>query len=409
MAASSRPSTAQERILAANRPPPPPPPPAIPTHKQLSAINRNGNGVSQVLFVKTNSAEAEEKRVTTHTTVSKSKYRNTSELIVGPSEPGHIRRGVRRFEAQDECTVGKALTEEWIRGYGDEEDPPVHVVRQRGPKDNLEGNCCRILTEEAKPRKMRAPGNAPPHTSRAPYSEPDLNDLYVSSEQNVPRRQYVCRDNGNIICPDPLPHGTVLDDRPRGTVRSHCNRSNMSVDVLNLGQYTREELNEVERKIVAGPRAFTPPPLPPRQRALISRVRTNANVTHDIFGTGNGVDDAEPIHCKRNGECAPKRADEFSIFDTTPLPQKPVKEFYPSDLLAYNEPRVSAKELREKAAREARMKPVPCTAFQTPGSNKIEGRVERGLLYTPKSSEIVARGGRARGTYAPKACALSLY
>ncbi|CBH16001.1 flagellum targeting protein kharon1, putative [Trypanosoma equiperdum] len=405
---AQRPSTAQERILASNCPPPPPPPPGSPSHRQRAAYNNFGSGVSAMFgFQPTGLVTAIENETQGPVVTRRTKYRDTSEIILGPSKPSQIKHGVRRYDGHDDCSVGLALTDTWIRGYADDEEPPAHVVRQRGPKDNLEGNCCRVKTEETKPRKMLAPGNPPPRTTRPPYSVPEYDGN--NAEETCPKRLYRHKDSGNIICPEPLPKGTVIDDRPRGTVRSHRNRSNESVDVLNLGQYSSEQLNEVERKLVAGPREFIPPPLPPRQRPIIARVHTPANATHDIFGTGQGVEDIEPVHCKKRGESAPKRSGEFDIFDPTPLPQQPTKGYNPSDLLVYDEPYVSVQEKREKAAREARRNPEKyCPGNVVTSSHKIEKKTESGVVFHSKSQEITAHGGRARGLYAPRGSSISL-
>nr|CCC93996.1 unnamed protein product [Trypanosoma congolense IL3000] len=402
-----RPSTAQERILASNIPPPPPPPPPGPSHRQRAAYNNYGVGVSAVFGLQPRGiVSAMDNELTSPSATRKNNYRDTSEIILGPSKPSQIKHGVRRYEGHDECSVGLALTDTWIRGYGDDEEPPAHVCRRSGPMDNLEGNCCRVKTEEPKQRKMLAPGNPPPRTTMPPYSVPEYGPVV---QEEAPKRRQVRRDNGNIICPEPLPKGTVFDDRKRGTVRTSRNRSNESVDVLNLGQYTREQLNEVERKYIVGPREFIPESLPPRQRPIIARVHTPANATHDIFGTGNGVEDVEPVHCKKRGESAPKRSNEFDIFDPTPAPQNPPKPYCPSDLLVYDEPRVSSKELRNQAAREARRNPekyCPVTTVMSP--QKIAKKTENGVMFHSKSQEITPRGGRARGIYAPKPTAISL-
>ncbi|ORC85626.1 uncharacterized protein TM35_000342380 [Trypanosoma theileri] len=408
-AAVERPTTAQERVLASNNPPPPPKVNTEPSHRQRAAAHNRGAGVAGYFAGKPpaqQEAPQQSRKVLEH---------SPSEFLAGPKEPGHVKHGVRRYEDRNVSTVGKALTEEWILGRGeDDEEARHHHGRHRGPKDNLEGLCCSVKTEEAKPRKLRASGHAPPPSTMAPYSEPELPPQYVEPPHQTGRRRFKSHSSGDIIARVLPTDANEETTGPRS--RFHRNRANESVDVLNLGQYTREQLHEVERKVVKGPRQFTPAPIPPRPRPTIARVKTHANETHDIFGTGRGTEDAEPVHRKNPGASAPRRTGGANIFDTTPETQKPPKPYRPSDLLSYDDGRAQLKarqQAAEKAAAEraaaekaAQEKP---RAQADAASRQPQGKVESGMLFVSKSDSVEPRGGRAPGMYAPKHGTRNIY
>ncbi|KAH9578162.1 hypothetical protein LSM04_006650 [Trypanosoma melophagium] len=401
-----RPSTAQERVLASNNPPPPAKVQSVPSHRQRAAANNRGAGVAG-FFAGKPPAAAEPAQAAPRKELKQS----PSEFLSGPKEPGHVKHGVRRYDDRNVSTVGKALTEEWILGRGENEEVrPPQPGRHRGPKDNLEGLCCNIKTEEAKPRRMRGSGNAPPHSTMAPYSEPELPSQPVEPPHPSGRRRFKTYSSGLFLSPHLA--NTENDDaagaaaqRPRS--RAHRNRANESVDVLNLGQYSREELHEVERKVVLGPRQFTPASIPPRPRPTIARVKTPANETHDIFGTGRGADETEPVHRKNPGVNAPKRTGG-SLFEAAPQEKRQVKPYRRSELLSYEECRPKLKEAqpaKEKVSEENQ------TASAKGGaeSRQPQRKVESGMLFVSKSDTVEPRGGRGPGMYAPKQGVRNIY
>ncbi|EAN87063.1 putative flagellum targeting protein kharon1 [Trypanosoma cruzi] len=395
-AAVERPTTAEERVLALNNPPPRPQKAPDISHRQRAAINTRGAGVARSLMNGPVAADIPDSPPPAAPS-KKIVHASPSDFLAGPKEPGHVKRGVRRYEDRNESTVGKALTEEWILGRKEDDPVPQHVVRQRGPKDNLEGLCCSVRTEEAKPRLQRAPGLAPPHTTAAPYSETELPPRPAEALPVKGKRRFHEQTSVNLFGRATISTRQAEADRKaERLLHSRRNKANESLDVLNLGQYTREDLNEVERKIVLGPRQFIPASLPPRQRPIIARLKSHANETHDIFGTGKGVEDVEPVHRKNPGASAPKNSCAANIFGGPPLEQKPPRPFRPSQLLTYEEaPNLSKKR---KDLVEAPARPASANAAAG-GSGK---KLEAGQLFNSKSPDIEPRGGRCRGVYAPK-------
>ncbi|KEG06007.1 hypothetical protein DQ04_16601000 [Trypanosoma grayi] len=397
--AVERPNTAQERVLASNNPPPPPPVRPDPTHRQRAAANNRGTGVAGLFCGQPKPKEEEEAPPAPVPT--KAPQASPSEFFSGPKDPGHVKHGVRRFEEAG-TTVGLALTEEWIRGRKEGEPITLLPSKQSGPKGNLEGLCCSVKTEEAKHRPLRAPGLPPAQSAGAPFSEPELPSAPPAADTHTGKRQFKARTTAALShhYDEAAPDAAPVDDRPRGTVRTRRNRANESVDVLNLGQYTREDLHEVERKIVSGPRKFTPESLPPRRRPIIARRKTAANETHDIFGTGQGTDSACPIHRKNPGTSAPRRCGA-DLFNPQPEEVKPMKPYHPSMLLSYDVSRPATADGPRKggeraAAAAAGAAPESCAPRKAPQ------KAEPGTLFVSKSESYEPRGGRGRGVYAPK-------
>lgn len=376
--AVERPVTAQERVLSSNNPPPPPPKAMDIGHRQRAAANSRGTNIVQLFRGDDKDAATQELSCLCVTSGKKTQHLCPSDFLSGPKEPGHVKRGVRRFDEKNECLVAKALTEEWILGRPEDEPIPPPTSRQRGPRDNLDGLCCRVKTEEAKQRKMRAPGNAPPHTTMAPYSVPELGIQVQEKQKAVGKRRFNLPAHDNVMNygDQVAPEKSSGDQQPQAG-RTRRNRANESVNVLNLGQYSGKQLNETERKIMLGPREFVPEPLPPRQRPLIARVHTHANETHDIFGTGRGVQDVEVLHRKNPGVSAPKRSEAVNIFEMGPAERKSAQPPKPRD-----------------------ERPRPATS--DPAARQCLGKVDQGVLFESKSPVVASRGGRNRGVYAPK-------
>lgn len=386
-----RPLTAQQRVLTANNPPPPPPADQDMGHRRRAAVNSRGQSVAEVLLgnlVIDNASKCPKtagNKAAVHTC--------PSDFLAGPKDPGHIKRGVRRFEDKNECVVAKALTEEWITGRKDGELLQRCHYRQRGPKDNLEGMSCSVKTEEAKQRKLRAPGNAPPHNTQAPYCEPGLG--FVSEKPiYVGKRRFTAQSSVDSV--GLALWGQDVPQQKKASMRR--NKANESVDVLNLGQYTCKELNEHERKVLLGPRRISPGELPPRQRSIIARVKTHANETHDVFGTGCGVQEPEVVHRKNPGLSAPRRSNTVNIFEYVQPEQKQQTTHQPSRFLEHVEAESSEKHPQRKSE--------PFASSEPP--RQALGKVELGLLFESKSPVVASRTGRSRGLYAPKTSTASL-
>ncbi|RNF08411.1 hypothetical protein TraAM80_02872 [Trypanosoma rangeli] len=390
-----RPMTAEERVLTANDPPPRPPTQPDLSHRQRAAVNNRGMGVAGTFRGKADGNNNAAVPVKVVLSKRKGIQSSPSDFLAGPREPGHVTHGVRRYEEKHECMVGKALTEEWILGRKEDDPIPRRMVNQLGPKDNLEGMACSVRTEEAKQRRQRALGMAPPHSLAAPYSETEVPPPLQQPTPAVGKRRFKIKPNVNLFQGDAGAGQDADNKQTRVRVHTLRNRSNESFDVLNLGQYSVEDLHEVERKVLLGPRQFTPASLPPRQRPIIARVRTHANQTHDIFGTGKGVEDAAPVHRKNAGASAPKRSEAAAIFDY-PEKQKPPKPYHPSGLLSYEEATTpnERKPSVSTAAAEA--------AAKERASTKLSKMTVQGQLFDSKSPDIAPHGGRCRGTYAPK-------
>ncbi|RNF25981.1 uncharacterized protein Tco025E_01768 [Trypanosoma conorhini] len=396
-AAVERPMTAEERVLASNDPPPRPSSPPDLSHRQRAAANSRGTGVAVTFSGKAAPGDNAPPPAKVVNGKTKAPQVSPSDFLAGPKEPGHVTHGVRRYEDKNECMVGKALTEEWILGRKEDDPIPRRVPKQHGPKDNLVGMACSVKTEEAKQRPQRAPGMAPPHTKAAPYSETGVPPPPKQPEPAVGKRRFQAQNNLNLFGGETSRAAQGADKKqPPVRVHTRRNRSNESLDVLNLGQYTVEELHEVERKAVYGPREFTPAPLPPRQRPIIARMKSHANETHDIFGTGKGVAEPIPLHRKSVGASAPRRSEAAGIFDYPQKEQKPSKPYHPSELLSYDEastPKNRKVSVATSAAEAAR-------AERT--ATKLSKMTVQGQLFDSKSPDMEPHGGRCRGVYAPK-------
>lgn len=365
-----RPLTAQERVLTANNPPPRVLIKEDIGHRRRAAANCRGQSIAALFLGDVPAASS-------HHAEGKEHHVCPSDFLAGPKEPGHIKRGVRRFEDKNECIVAKALTEEWITGRKDGEVFQRQYYKQRGPKDNLDGMSCRVKTEEAKQRKMRAPGSAPPHNTQAPYCEPELGPFTVEKPRPEGKRRFAFRSSSDNVA-----FGTMRATTPQPQrVHTRRNRANESVDVLNLGQYTCKQLNEHERKIMLGPREIIPCPLPPRQRSIIARVKTHANETHDVLGTGFGVKEAEVVHRKNPGLSAPRRCNAVNIFEYA-RDERPDRSHKVITISEYG-----VEQTGEGSASRQRQ-PLK--------------KVELGLLFESKSPDVNVRTGRSRGVYAPR-------
>ncbi|CCW63287.1 unnamed protein product, partial [Phytomonas sp. EM1] len=272
------------------------------------------SGVSVAKLMRGERSEGEEKPTQQHgKSIKKKKFTNPSEFLAGPGQPGRITHGPRRFRGTNKDTVSKMLSDAFIMG-----ESSAIVVEDKARCKQLSSksylthltNVCDV-TEEPAPFRTQIHINPAARKTEVPFSL--YNDVRpVPKQDKLGKRQYKnsvsmknfltgTDDNGNMFVPEQM----------KGSYRS--SKSNKSVDVLNLGKYNPDALQEVRPPVIQrGPRHFEPPEMPPRRRPHIRPMKVVAKEEHDVLGTGLSGKPMEVKHsCKARGVAHPSESNNL--------------------------------------------------------------------------------------------------
>lgn len=267
------------------------PVPEKPSHVNR-AVTRNLSGTAVANLMHGNGSAKPEEQSAPHSIRSRPQRNNFSsprDFFAGPSKPGAVTHGIRRYGAHDQDMVGKMLTDDYLMSKM-EVNKRVHE-----PHAQID-NACNVLTAEQPYRRGTKMLNSAQQLD-APYFED--NDPKPPRDTSAPvgRKHFKAHERHNIFAGEAAPTtDTAATEAPAPAHAATKYKSNRSYDILHLDRYKAEDLNEVrasnrQHKICKA----AAPEMPLAKKPAVRRVFAHAKEEHDVLGTGRfGKPEATP-------------------------------------------------------------------------------------------------------------------
>lgn len=343
----------------------PPPPAKEMTPKQRMLYNRSGINAKKAILGKR--SEIQEEEAPQHKVKHQpSNFASPTDFYTGPSKPGSITTGVRRCEESEVDTVGYMMSDDFFEST----DGCEIKKKNLGSKDNVDNVCFPVRPEP--PQTTGVKQVKSPEVMDAPYFED--NNPKPPREEDVPhgRKVYPDTHDTSFVYPNPRPYKQPV----------HGNRKNESVDITNLGRYTREQLHEEpEDGAHYGPVKWHAPGMDyPVRRPAIRQVNGKCNECHDVMGTQR-FGRAPEQHNTGVAKVPPPVKDTKNLIPTVPAPQEPTKPIKQDKLLRYYDP------THDDASKFKDEGKVSTVRLSAKGSN------------ANSNSHWVPHGGKGKGTY----------
>lgn len=335
------------------------------TYAQRVNYYRSGLNAKRLMYYIPAPSEGEVKRTVRP---QKTHFKNPTDFYAGPSDPGRVLGGPRRYDGMNVDSVAYVMTEEY-QAYSEPRGP----IKPVGGPQHIDNNCY-PFQHEPKPRLLvkqiheKEGLDAPYYEDNNPKDARD--EKPVNSVKIFPERTH---QTTNLVFPPP----------PAKEQPLHGNSRNKSKDLLNLHQYSAAQLHEKEPHRVVGPRKWVAPEMDyPKRRPGIRPIKSSCTDCHDVMGTERFGHRPEIVH----GKVAVVA--DYPYKDHTPLYQyvesqpgepRPVK---PNTLIRYYDPAID-------------------DVSKFTNNEKVVGKAHppgKPMNYL-SNSHYVQGGGRARGVY----------
>lgn len=311
----------QEAIEAGERPMPAEEPEL--TNTQRNNYQRSGINAKRLMYSIKKDSDREPPRNMNH---NKSHFKSPTDFYAGPTQPGRVLGGPRRYEGVNSDRVGYTMTDEYLNAeldYG-----PIKPV---GGPQHVD-NTCHPVYPEAKPRAMvkhlqdEKGLDAPyfeDHNPKPPREAPKVEAL-----KSFPEKTHA-------------PTGFLFPPPPERSQPLHGNRKNESKDLLNLKQYSAKQLNEKEPHRLVGKVKWDAPAMDyPKRRPMIQQINCPATQCHDVLGTERfGHRDEPEPHGVKAVEDYPYKDQDPLIAYVEPVKQEP-KPVKTNNMLRYFDPSI---------------------------------------------------------------------
>lgn len=353
----------QQATEAGERPLPPEVP--SPTIAQRTNYQRSGIEAKRLMYgIKKDSDVVPPRPVNNN----KSHFKSPTDFYAGPTQPGRVTGGPRRYDGVNTDRVGYTLTDEYLNAptdYG-----PVKPV---GGPEHVDNSCYPVYAEP-KSRAM---------VKQFEYDK-GLDAPYFEDHNPKPPREAPKVDSIKSF-PEKTnaPTGFIFPPAPQRSQPLHGNRKNESKDLLNLNHYSAAQLNEHEPHRLVGKVKWDAPAMDyPKRRPMIRQVNCSATQCHDVLGTERfGHRDEEEPRGVKTVDDYPYKDQEPLIAYVEPHKQepRPVKQ---SNMLRYYDPSIDdISKFQEDAKPSGKAHPP-----------------NRRMNYS-SNSHFVQGGGKGRGVY----------
>lgn len=344
--------------------------PAGISSRQRARKNCSGENAARIIMgldLASDSAQRRPNPGRQHCAPPRNNFSSPREFFSGPRHPPRMFTGIRRYPNSNRDSVGVMLTDEYFMTNGDDSSitgriggaqrrASLHNLmyasgdaygavasrgqgasRQKKPRtrggsvngatapfrgrDGLANNC--IVTAPEAPWRCGVKITHPQGAMEAPYFEdndprPPRDAPPTTGKRHVPPPHKDAKMFGQA---PPLQEGEDVLQSSLPPCHKASNKTNESVDVLNLHCYTADELNEKPPSFKQlGPRKCSAQELPPRKPPVIKPINTPAKQEHDVLGTGRwGLPEKEQPRGLARGLCRPPH-DTANLFYGGMLP-----------------------------------------------------------------------------------------